>query len=394
MHTHQNAASIVAGVLVGTAGQGMLRIHVATIVLILTAIAVLLLVTLPTLGDARAVGAFVFAGHALRWLLLAVLLITPVATIVVAIATESIQYALSTWPPSAAQTATTLELALGAAIDHGRTLVLIRIVVTIAFPIAAEGQGDAVAIVAGEVLIGAATAIAVHLIGVILAIVFAIAEPLAWYAEAILALELILGAIGACAAVRLIGVIAAIVVAIAQPILVDAAIGLGTHDMQAALLALLLQLGHHVVHVVAIDLVGAIGALHLAIAASRRLNALAIGALPLQIIADIVTSASGCGAIAIATLSQLPGIVVDHNSIGKRAETLLFIIRSTNESVASPRTGLPVRFADHIHVATPTLSAHVAKFGCITRAGGADACASSNTRLQRYHWLHGKDVTI
>lgn len=90
MHTHQNAASIVAGVLVGTAGQGMLGIHVATIVLILTAIAVLLLVALPTLGDARAVGAFVFAGHALRWLLLAVLLITPVATIVVAIATESI----------------------------------------------------------------------------------------------------------------------------------------------------------------------------------------------------------------------------------------------------------------------------------------------------------------
>lgn len=64
--------------------------------------------------------------------------------------------------------------------------------------------------------------------------------------------------------------------------------------MQAALFAFLLQLGHHVVHVVAVDLVGAVGALHFAIATSRRLNALAIGALPLEIVADVVAATGGC----------------------------------------------------------------------------------------------------
>lgn len=313
----------------------MLWIHVAAIVFILAAIAILLLVALPALGDAGAVGAFVLAGHALRRLLLAVLLIAPVPAIIVAIATEAIQYALATWTASASKTTTALELALRAAVDHGRTLVLIRIVVTVAFAVAAEGQGDAVAVIAGEVLVGAATAIAVHLIGEVLAIVLAIAEPLARNAEAVLALELILGAIGPCATVRLVRVVAAIVVAVAEPILVDAAIRLGAHDMQAALLALLLQLGHHVVHVVAVDLVGTIGALHFAIATSRRLNALAIGALPLEIVADVVAATGGCCPIAVATLSQLPGIIVYHDSIGKRAEALLFVAGGAKESIAA-----------------------------------------------------------
>lgn len=88
-------------------------------------------------------------------------------------------------------------------------------------------------------------------------------------AEAVLALKLILRAVGSCAAVRLIRVIAAVVVTVAEPILIDAAIGLRAHDMQPALLALLLQLGHHVIHIVAIELVGAIGALHLAIATAN-----------------------------------------------------------------------------------------------------------------------------
>lgn len=201
---YQNATSVVAGVFIGAASERVLRIHVAAIILILAAITVLLLVALPALGDAGAVGAFVLAGHALGRLLLAVLLIAPVPTIVVAIATEAIQYALATRTASASKTTTALEFALGATVDHGRTLVLIRVVVAVAFAVAPEGQGDAVTVVAGEVLAGAAAAIAVHFIGEVLAIVLAIAEPLPRNAEAVLALKLILGAIGACAAVRLV----------------------------------------------------------------------------------------------------------------------------------------------------------------------------------------------
>lgn len=389
---YQNAASVVAGEFVGAAGQGMLRAHVAAIVLILAAIAVLLLVALPALGYAGAIGALVFAGGALGRLLLAVLLVAPVAAVVVAVTAKAIEYALSTGPAGTAQSAAALELALRTAVDDGRALQLIGVVITIAFAITAKGQRDAVAIVAGEVLVGAATAIAVRLVRVILAIVFAIADPLPRNAEAVLALKLILGAIGAGAAVRLIGVVAAVVVAIAQPVLVDAAIGLGAHHMQAALLALLLQLGHHVVHVVAVVLVAGIRALHLAIAAAVRLDALAIAALPLRLLAGVVAASGRRCAVAIAGLAQLPRIIVDHNPVGEWPESLLLVAGPGHESVATSSARLSVRFAHHIHVATPTLCAHITKFRSITRAGSASA--GRNARLVRYHWLLNINMTV
>lgn len=165
----------MTGELVGTAGRWVLWTHIAAIVLILAAVAVLLLVALPALGNARAIRTLVFAGCALRWLLLAILLVTPVAAIIVAVAAKAIQYTLAAGSTGPAETTTALELTLRAAIDHGRALQLVRIVIAVAFAVTAKGQGNAVAIVAGEMLIGAAAAIAVHLVRKILAIVFTIA---------------------------------------------------------------------------------------------------------------------------------------------------------------------------------------------------------------------------
>ena len=62
-----------------------------------------------------------------------------------------------------------------------------------------------------------------ELIGKVLAVVFAIADPLLWNAKAIRAFKQILGAIGASSAMRFIGIVATVIVAIAKPFLVNAA---------------------------------------------------------------------------------------------------------------------------------------------------------------------------
>jgi len=98
-------------------------------------------------------------------------------------------------------------------------------------PIASKRQGDAVAIVAGKVLIRAGGAIAVGLVGEILAVVLPIAEPSPRNAESVQTLELILGAVRPSSTMRLIRIVATIIVSIAEPVLANASKGSGAHYM-------------------------------------------------------------------------------------------------------------------------------------------------------------------
>lgn len=300
--SYQNAAPIVAGKLIRAAGQRMLRAQAATIVLILAAVAVLLLVTLPALRNAGSIRALVLTGRAERRLLWAVLLVAPIAAVIVPITPEPVEYALTTGTAGATQAATALELALGTTVDHRRALVLVGVVVAVGLAVAAEGQGDAVAVVAGEVLVRAAGAVAVRLVGEVLAVVLAVTEPGAGNAEAVEALELILGAVGARPAMGLVRVVAAVVVAVAQPVLADAAIGARTHHMDAGRLAVLLQVGH------------------------------LVGSLLLRL-AGILVGLTGILAVGIL-LARLAGIVLDqHSQI--HAERLLFVVRPAYEPIAA-----------------------------------------------------------